>query len=50
MKKRSLRESLAKYVVDTGVLIEYIIETSPYRDVIDKLFGDALNKIVELYI
>ncbi|MBC7091958.1 MAG: PIN domain-containing protein [Nitrososphaeria archaeon] len=50
MKRRSLRESLKKYVVDTSVLAEYIIRDAVYRNVVEKLFNDALKKTIELYV
>ncbi|MGC8912028.1 MAG: type II toxin-antitoxin system VapC family toxin [Nitrososphaeria archaeon] len=50
MKRRSLRESLKKYVVDTSVLVEYIIRDTVYRSVVEKLFNDTLKKTIELYV
>lgn len=50
MKRRSLRESLKKYVVDTSVLAEYIIRDAINRNVVEKLFNDALKKTIELYV
>ncbi|MEM2739987.1 MAG: PIN domain-containing protein [Candidatus Bathyarchaeia archaeon] len=50
MRRRSLRESLEKYVVDTSVLVEYIVRGSPHRSAVEKLLDDALKKIVELYV
>lgn len=50
MRRRSLRVSLEKYVVDTGVLAEYIVRGSPHRSAIERLLEGVLKKIVELYI
>ncbi|MEM4726965.1 MAG: PIN domain-containing protein [Candidatus Bathyarchaeia archaeon] len=50
MRRRSLGESLEKYVVDIGVLAEYIVRSSPYRSTVEKLLDDALKNSVELYI
>ncbi|MBS7611242.1 PIN domain-containing protein [Candidatus Bathyarchaeota archaeon] len=50
MRRRSLRESLEAYVVDTGVLVEYIVRGSPHRSAVEKLLNDVLKKIVELYV
>ncbi|MCX8171968.1 MAG: PIN domain-containing protein, partial [Candidatus Bathyarchaeota archaeon] len=35
---------------DTGVLAEYIVESSPNRSAVKKLLNDVLKKTVELYI
>ncbi|MBS7617483.1 PIN domain-containing protein [Candidatus Bathyarchaeota archaeon] len=50
MRRRSLRESLEAYVVDTGVLVEYIVRGSPHRSAVEKLLNDVLKKIIELYV
>ncbi|MDW8034569.1 MAG: PIN domain-containing protein [Nitrososphaerota archaeon] len=47
---RNLRESSERYVVDAGVLAEYIVESSPNRSAVKKLLDDVLKKTVELYI
>lgn len=50
MRRRSLRESLEKYAVDAGVLIEYIVRGSPHREAIERMLEGALAKVVELYV
>ncbi|MBO3842581.1 MAG: PIN domain-containing protein [Candidatus Brockarchaeota archaeon] len=50
MRRRSLRESLEAYVVDTGVLVEYIVRGSPHRSAVEKLLNDVLKKNVKLYV
>lgn len=50
MRRRSLRESLEKYVVDTGVLAEYIVRGSPHRGAIERMLEGVLAKVMELYI
>lgn len=39
-----------KLVLDTSVLIEYIVERSPYRNIVERLFEESVNGEVELYI
>jgi len=50
LRRRSLRESLERYVVDAGVLVEYIVRGSPYRGAVEKILDGTLAKVVELYI
>ncbi|MEM1556752.1 MAG: PIN domain-containing protein [Candidatus Bathyarchaeia archaeon] len=50
MRRRSLRESLERYVVDAGVLVEYVVRGSPHRGAVEKILDGALAKVVELYI
>ncbi|MEM2045899.1 MAG: hypothetical protein QW497_05830 [Candidatus Bathyarchaeia archaeon] len=50
MRRRSLKESLERYVVDAGVLIEYIVKGSPYREAVKKMLDDVLAKVTELYL
>lgn len=50
MRRRSLREPSAKYVVDTGVLAEYIVRGSPHRSTVERLLEGVLEKTVELYV
>ncbi len=39
-----------KLVLDTSVLVEYIIARSPYRGVVEKLFQEAKRGALELYV
>lgn len=39
-----------KLVLDTGVIVEYIISNSPLRPVLTKLFSSALRGANELYL
>ncbi len=39
-----------KLVLDTSVIIEYIIKNSPYKPLIDKLFEKAENNELKLYL
>jgi predicted nucleic acid-binding protein len=39
-----------KLVLDTSILIEYIISRSPYRPKVVKLFNEALTNNIKLYI
>ena len=41
---------MERLVLDTGVLIEYIVLRSPYRPVVAKLFEEATAKKLELYV
>ncbi len=41
---------MKRLVLDTSVLIEYIVLRSPYRSVVAKLFGEATAKKLELYV
>ena len=41
---------MEKLVLDTSVLIEYILLRSPYRLLVTKLFEKALAKKLELYV
>jgi len=50
LRRRSLKESLERYVVDAGVLIEYIVKGSPYREAVKKMLDDVLAKVTELYL
>ncbi|MEM1587095.1 MAG: PIN domain-containing protein [Candidatus Bathyarchaeia archaeon] len=50
MRRRGLRESLEKYVVDAGVLVEYVVRSSPHRGAVEKMLDGALANVVELYI
>lgn len=50
MRKRSLKESLENYAVDTSVLAEYIVSCSPHRSAIEKLLEGVLRNAVALYI
>lgn len=50
MRKRSLGESLEKYVVDTGVLVEYIVGDSSHRSAVADLLEGVLKKIADLYV
>ncbi len=43
-------ELLEKLVLDTSVLIEYVIASSPYRRLIDQWFSEALMGKKELYV
>lgn len=50
LKRRSLKEPLDKYVVDTSVLAEYIVKNSSYRGAVEKLLNNTLKQSLELYI
>ncbi len=41
---------MERLVLDTGVLMEYIVLRSPYRSVVAKLFEEATAKKLELYV
>ncbi len=41
---------MERLVLDTSVLIEYIVLRSPYRSVVAKLFEEATAKKLELYV
>lgn len=47
--KRLLREN-NRFVLDTSVLVEYIIKKSPYRGIVEKLFQGSTNGKYELFI
>ena len=38
-----------KFVLDTGVLVEYIVERAPYRPIVKKLLDEASSGRVRLY-
>ncbi len=39
-----------KLVLDTSVLVEYIVKRAPYRFKVEKLFKEAIKGEVELYV
>jgi len=39
-----------RLVLDTSILIEYIVLKAPYRDRVDKLFRRAFSGEIELYV
>lgn len=50
MRKKNSEKFSERYVTDTGVLVESIIENSPYRGPVARLLDNALRKIIELYV
>jgi len=47
MKRSS---EISKIVLDTSVLVEYIVENAPYRDIVVDLFNRAKEKKVDLIV
>ena len=47
---KSLELTLKRIVLDTGVLVEYIVERAPYRFKVGKLFEKAAEGMVSLYV
>ncbi|MCD6504115.1 PIN domain-containing protein [Candidatus Bathyarchaeota archaeon] len=43
------RKEGEKFVLDTGVLVEYIVERAPYRPIVKKLLDEASSGRVRLY-
>jgi len=39
-----------KLVLDTSVLVEYIIARSPYRNIVEEIFAKARRRELELYV
>ena len=52
MRLKNIEKSLERmqFVLDTGVLVEYIVKRSPYRAKVERLFSKASNGEIELYI
>ncbi|MCS7098164.1 MAG: PIN domain-containing protein [Candidatus Methanomethyliaceae archaeon] len=55
MRRKNLKKKNSKvisegYVVDTSVLVEYILRGAPQRIKVEELFNSALKKQIELYI
>lgn len=46
--KRCLKQK--KFVLDTSVLIEYIIEREPYRRKVEEIFNKSIQGEIQLYI
>ncbi len=45
-----MTRSLERLVLDTSVLIEYIIANSPYRELIKKWFRESIEDRIKLYV
>jgi bifunctional DNA-binding transcriptional regulator/antitoxin component of YhaV-PrlF toxin-antitoxin module len=50
LKRRSILRYLESYVVDTSILVAYIVENEPGRNKVIELFKKAFKNHVELYI
>ncbi len=52
LRKRSttVYSKKTRLVLDTSVLIEYIIKRSPYRSKVEKIFTKAADGILELFV
>ena len=48
MRKRGSK--LGKLVLDTGVIVEYLDEESPYADRVGKLYADVLGGKITAYV
>ncbi|MCX8182532.1 MAG: type II toxin-antitoxin system VapC family toxin [Candidatus Methanomethyliaceae archaeon] len=50
MKKKNSEDVSERYVVDTSVLVEYIVRGAPQRSKVEELLNNALKKQTELYM
>ena len=50
MRRKNSEKFSERYVADTGVLVESIIENSPYRGSVTRLLNNTLKKTIELYV